>query len=99
MASTTCLFWIKFFTWIFVSGGIALGLNFIGLNIVISSILSGILGSPILFADYIMRYAIEKKKRRNVKEEGRLKQEILENPEYNQNNIILCTKSGKKKFI
>jgi len=38
------------------------------------------------------------KNKANVKEKGSLKQEMLENPEFNQKNIVLCPKCGKKSL-
>lgn len=99
MAKTTCLFWIKFFIWIFASGGIGMVFTFFGLNQIISFVLSFIIASPILFADYIVNNFIEKNKKRKRKEKGKLKQEMLENIEYNENNIVLCPKCDKKNLI
>jgi len=69
MADTTCFFWIKFFTFWFVVSGLASLLTILfcptdisisGGCIAINAIISGIICSPILFANQIYHGVINK---------------------------------------
>lgn len=99
MATTSCLFWIKFFIWIAAFSGLATLFTSFGLNAILSFILGAVITSPILFADYIILYFIDKDKIKRKGEEGRLKQEVLESLGDDEDSLIICPKCGKKNFI
>lgn len=99
MASTSCLFWIKFFIWILVTGGLGIIINIFLLNPILSNILGGVIASPILFADYIVRHNIDKNKRNTIVENVKLKKDELESLGAGEYDIILCPKCGKKNFL
>ena len=99
MAKTTCLFWIKFFIWIAAFSGLSTIFTNLGLKIIFSFVLGAVITSPILFADYIVQYFIDKDKIKRKVEEERLKQEKLENLGDDENDVIICPKCSKKNFI
>jgi len=99
MASTSCLFWIKFFIWIAASSGLGAIINIFLLNPISSNILAGVITSPILFADYIVRYYIDKNKKNIIVEKVRLKQDELESLGAGEYDIVVCPKCGKKNFL
>jgi len=99
MARTTCLFWIKFFIWIPVSGGLGTIINIFLLNPALSIILGAVIASPILFADYIVRHYVDKNKKNRMVAEGRLKQEELESLGDHDYKVVLCPKCGKKNLV
>lgn len=99
MASTSCLFWIKFFIWIPVSGGLGAIINIFLLNLLISNIIGGVIASPILFADYIVRHYIDKNKISTIVEEVKLKQNELGSLGAGEYDIIVCPECGKKNFL
>lgn len=99
MAKTTCLFWIKFFIWIAVGGGLGTIMIIFVLNPILSMILGMVIASPILFADYIVRHYIDKNKKNRIVEEGRVKQDELESLRDDDYNVVLCPKCGKKNLV
>lgn len=99
MAKTTCLFWIKFFIWIFVGGGLGTIISIFVLNPILSMILGMVIASPILFADYIFQHYIDKNKKNRIVEEGRVKQDELESLRDDDYNVVLCPKCGKKNLV
>jgi len=99
MARTSCLFWIKFFIWIFVTSGLGIIINIFLLNPILSNILGGVIASPILFVDYIVRHYIDKNKRNTIVENVKLKKDELESLGAGEYDIILCPKCGKKNFL
>ena len=99
MASTSCLFWIKFFIWIPAASGIGAIISIFLHNPILSTILGGVIASPILFADYIVRHYIDKNKKNIIVEEVRLKQDELESLGDGEYGIVVCPKCGKKNFL
>ena len=99
MASTSCLFWIKFFIWIFVTSGLGIIINIFLLNPILSNIFGGVIASPILFVDYIVRHNIDKNKKNIIVEKVRLKQDELESLGDGEYGIVVCPKCGKKNFL
>ncbi len=99
MARRTCFSWIKFFIWAAVTSGLATIFSTFGVLIFFSFVLGGVIASPILFVDYIVLHYIDKDIKSKKVEEGRIKQEELENLGDDEYNVVLCPKCGKKNLI
>lgn len=98
MARKSCLFWIKFFIWVAVTTGLGRLLSILVINPVLSLTFGAVIASPVLFADYIVRYFVDKNKTRKTTESG-VKQVVLKSLGDDVFKVVLCPNCAKENLL